>query len=494
MGNKGIDEAVLKNKNKVALRCYTALTAIMFIAYLMELIKGNRSWLYCVIFFLILLVPYGICVYLYKNKPGTMLPIYAFTVGWCVLYGFTLLTTISSVAFVYIVMLIVILVMYSDFRLSLYVNIYAGVINVIQIVYRAVSVGLTTSDITDAEIQVIAIILAGVFAIVATRQLSANDKIQIDSIREEQAKTQKMLDKILSMSEAMTVDINSVNEQADKVKRATSLTRNSMEDLSQGAYDTAESIQTQRNQTEEIQMYIDNVEAESKNIHSSAAITKNAITMGKSNMDSLMDLGERSKSAGEHATTQLTQLSEDTDKMHSIIDLINQITTQTGLLALNASIEAARAGEAGRGFAVVADEISNLANQTSEATDNITQLIDGISNDMQEVVNAVKLLVDSNVKQNECARQTIGTMNTIADKSETISAGSDRLIVAVDRLSKANRVIVDSIQEISAVTEEISAHAQETLSESEENNDAVEKITDLISKLSVKAAELAKFE
>lgn len=493
MGNAEVNEATLKNKNKIAILCYTVLCAVLFLAYLMELIKGNRSVVYCLIFFVILLAPYALSVYLYKTKPGTMLPAYAFSIGYSVLYGFVTMTTTSGGAFTYIMMLIIILVMYANFKLSLYVTIFAVAINIIQIIYRAIAYGLTAADITDAEIQVLVILLGGIFAIVATYTLANGSNEQVEIVKDEQSKTKNMLDKIMSLSETMSRDINSINEQADKVKKATNLTRNSMEDLSQGAYNTAESIQTQRNQTEEIQMYIENVETESKNIHSSAAVTKNAINMGKSNMDSLMTLGESSKSAGEHATAQLTQLSEDTEKMHSIIDLINQITTQTGLLALNASIEAARAGEAGRGFAVVADEISNLANQTSDATDNITQLIDGISNDMQEVVNAVKLLVDSNVKQNECARQTIGTMNTIAERSENISVGSDRLINAVDKLSKANRVIVDSIQEISAVTEEISAHAQETLSESEENNDAVEKITELINNLSRRAAELTKF-
>lgn len=65
--------------------------------------------------------------------------------------------------------------------------------------------------------------------------------------------------------------------------------------------------------------------------------------------------------------------------MHSIIELIDNITTQTSLLALNASIEAARAGEAGRGFSVVASEISNLATQTQDATVDITTLIENIS-------------------------------------------------------------------------------------------------------------------
>ena len=81
----------------------------------------------------------------------------------------------------------------------------------------------------------------------------------------------------------------------------------------------------------------------------------------------------------EQKLEELNKLNEYTGMMQSIIDVINNITTQTSLLALNASIEAARAGEAGRGFSVVAGEISNLANQTTSATENITELINNVS-------------------------------------------------------------------------------------------------------------------
>ena len=95
----------------------------------------------------------------------------------------------------------------------------------------------------------------------------------------------------------------------------------------------------------------------------------------------------------EAADQQAQRLSQASESMSSIVQLIGAITGQINLLALNATIESARAGEAGRGFAVVASEVKGLANQAKQATDKIEQEIgnlNGISGDVVAALNSIK--------------------------------------------------------------------------------------------------------
>ena len=89
------------------------------------------------------------------------------------------------------------------------------------------------------------------------------------------------------------------------------------------------------------------------------------------------------------ADSQAKRLSEATQAMSGIVEMIGDITGQINLLALNATIESARAGEAGRGFAVVAAEVKNLANQAKQATDKIGIEIGGLNSISDEVVSAL---------------------------------------------------------------------------------------------------------
>ncbi|WP_426423974.1 methyl-accepting chemotaxis protein [Bradyrhizobium genosp. A] len=151
--------------------------------------------------------------------------------------------------------------------------------------------------------------------------------------------------------------------------------------------------------------------------------------------DSARIAGEAVQQA-ENTNRQVNELLSAASRIGEVVQLINSIARQTNLLALNATIEAARAGSAGRGFAVVASEVKALAEQTAQATEEISQQVDGIQGATKESALAIKAIGG-----------TIGRMSEIAS---TIAA-------AVEQQGAATQEIARNVQHTAQGTQEVSS-------------------------------------
>ena len=163
--------------------------------------------------------------------------------------------------------------------------------------------------------------------------------------------------------------------------------------------------------------------------------------------------------------------------------LLGVITSQTSLLALNASIEAARAGDAGKGFAVVASEITGMASQTKEATVKITELIQNVTSAINEVVTVIQQMIDGINQEKESAKNTANSFSSIQENTLSIQSGIQNLTVSTSELKDANQVISDSVQTLSAISEELTAHAHETLEAENKNTDILDTIASKMQEL-----------
>ncbi len=212
--------------------------------------------------------------------------------------------------------------------------------------------------------------------------------------------------------------------------------------LAEGAVDQATSVDNLSNNLHEISVQVED------NSINTQKVNEIAVVSGEVTNSTLEDMSKMLKAMSEISTT-----SQDIGK---VIKVIDDIAFQTNILALNAAVEAARAGEAGKGFAVVADEVRNLAQKSSEAAKNTTELI-------EQSINAVQLGEGIATKANA----------SFEDLAQKVS----EMVTTINQIAKATEEQAQGIKEISGEIEQISSVVQTNTATSEESAAASEELS-----------------
>jgi methyl-accepting chemotaxis protein len=160
----------------------------------------------------------------------------------------------------------------------------------------------------------------------------------------------------------------------------------------------------------------------------------------------------------------IAELGQHSNQISSIVQVIKDVADQTNLLALNAAIEAARAGEQGRGFAVVADEVRKLAERTTKATEEITQMIASMQHSARAAVSTMDSAVDQVSGGVSLAKQAGSAIVQIKDGAEQVVGVVNDISSALAEQSSASNDIAAQVEKVAQMTEENSAAAAETAS------------------------------
>ena len=414
-------------------------------------------------------------LYYNKNKESENIKI-VMAVGFMAFYIIAIFTAVNNLVFVFAIPTLLIITIYNNIRYSIIVNAVVIISNLLLVLIGANTGLFGYRDSDSAIIQIVIILLVCVYSYISTKTLNKNNISKIQEIKNTQEETQELLNHVSELSSNMKNSINDIYEDLQKLSEVSENTKTAMQEVSMGVTETADAVQKQNIQTEAIQNKVENVNKVANIITDNMKKTLEVIEEGNKNLETLVNQVEISVKNGEDVSVKLKTLDGYMTEMNSIVELIDGITSQTGLLALNASIEAARAGEAGKGFAVVASEISEMANQTKNATVNITDLIQNVSSSINEVVEVIKNMIAGINEERSSASSTLEDFNMIKNTTLTVRENVDNLSNNVVKLKESNQEIVDSVQTISAVTEEVTAHASETMNV-EENN--IEILSDI---------------
>lgn len=189
---------------------------------------------------------------------------------------------------------------------------------------------------------------------------------------------------------------------------------------------------------------------------------------------------ESAKEAGERmnniikvtneSAQKVRSLAQKTNEITTVLDVIKQIADQTNLLALNAAIEAARAGEAGRGFAVVADEVRRLAESSAKSSEEIDTKLKQIQEDAQVVVEDIEISANEVNQGKLVIDSSLRSLDEIATQIQSVSSN-------VKKLSDSAQDEVSKVKAVSTNTNEIAAVAEQNASATEETSAAIEQQT-----------------
>lgn len=476
--------------NLTLLKCYGFIIVVLDLAYLAEVFKGDRTIGYYLSFVAIGVIPLIISIIFYMNYKDSKRLKLLISVGYAIYYTYMIFTTVSALAFVYILPMLIAITVYSERGFVIRISIGVLIINIADIIYKLAGSSAGKNDLVAMEIRIGVLIICTAFLVMVTGTLTRVSRNRIDEADSAKEKSEVLLKKTMSVSDKMALLIREVSDKMGFLHESLGKTMQAMQEVTQGTADSVDAVQNQLERTEEIQKDIRRVEDVSKSISVDMQEADKEIAAGRDNLKEMMDQVKETGAAGSRATEELSKLKSYAEKMGTIINVIEGVTTQTSLLSLNASIEAARAGEAGRGFSVVAGEISALAGQTSDATAEITAIIKNITEEIQTVVDVINNLVEYNNVQGEKASHTAKSFQNVERVSDDIQKQSQNLAIAVGELAGANAGIVENIQTISAITEEVTAHSSETYASSEKNDTTASEVMDMVTELSDLAQQL----
>ncbi len=474
--------------NRVTSFCYSIINFILIVAYVMEFVKGARTIGYLAGVLAFTILPTIAVWVLYKKNNENKIIQHVMGVCYSAFYLFCIFTTNSQLTFVYAFPMFMVITLFCDVMYCGEIAIGGLLGNIIAIIYQQNSgVVMESADIT---IRIAAVALVGGFMMFTCVAMKKISQFRMAEINEQKEKSEHMLKNTMEISTQMSAGIFEANEKMTVLGESVNQIKNSMSEVNEGNSETAEAVQQQLLRTEEIQNYIADVKKSVDSMNEDMKQANDSVKIGLAHVNEMAEQVEKSKEANTIVNEKMAELTEYTEKMNSIIGMINSITGKTGLLALNASIEAARAGEAGRGFAVVAGEISTLANQTKEATVNITEMIDSINRELASVSEAIDLVTGCNESHAVSAKSVEESFGEIAGEVSGIAGKIMDMADVVDELGVANDLIVESIQTISAISEEVSAHSSETYDACGDNSIMVEEVTQIINGLNEQAKKL----
>ncbi|GAA5315076.1 MAG: methyl-accepting chemotaxis protein [Candidatus Pelagadaptatus aseana] len=233
---------------------------------------------------------------------------------------------------------------------------------------------------------------------------------------------------------------------------------------------------------EQMSVNVKEVSGNAENAEQAAIAAQDNTSSGKQTLSETIEQITSLSGSIDRVSGVITNLSQESDNIGTVLDVIRSIAEQTNLLALNAAIEAARAGEQGRGFAVVADEVRTLASRTGQSTDEIQQMIQRLQSEAQQAVAAVGESQQTSQATIEMAGRADAALSEIDKLMETISQMNSQIARATNQQSEAVDEVTQRVNELSGVADESAEVSNQLAATSSHLRDSSQQMSEVVSR------------
>lgn len=310
----------------------------------------------------------------------------------------------------------------------------------------------------------------------------ADGNLEVVIIRESADEIGQLSDTFQRMAINLRSTISQVASTAATVSSAATQVYGTSEQMATGAEEVASQSGTIATASEEMAATSTDI---ARNCHLAADSANRAAEASKEGADIAHQTTEGIRyRIGQTAINAdiISALGSRSDQIGAIVGTIEDIADQTNLLALNAAIEAARAGEMGRGFAVVADEVRALAERTTKATKEISEMIRAMQNETYTAVNSMKSGVANSQQAIDDSEQLETALKNILDLVSEVSMQVHQIATAAEEQTATTSEISSNMLQITEVVHQTAQGAHESAAAANQLNKVAGDLQNLVHK------------